>query len=88
MLTGSLVIYPAEALFTQSDSNTLPELTMEQKCQRLQFNFNALIVVYINFAKEKGATVEKIGEYIGLTFTSSWGNSLTPAGFVRGMNIN
>lgn len=66
----------------------LQNLEEEQKLTRLQVNINAMTIALIKYAKENGSSVSEAGLWTGKFFAQSWGENLTPEGFVRGMNNN
>lgn len=66
----------------------LPEVSQEQKTDRLRANFNAFLSVFIAYGKQQGDSPASIGQWAGRQFAKSWGEGLTPRGFVMGMNAN
>jgi len=66
----------------------LPDLSQEQKTDRLRANFNAFLSVFIAYGKQQGDSPASVGQWAGQQFAKSWGESLTPRGFIMGMNAN
>lgn len=66
----------------------LPELSQEQKIDRLRSNFNAFLSVFIAYGKQQGDSPASVGQWAGRQFAKSWGETLTPRGFIMGMNAN
>lgn len=53
----------------------LPQLTTDQKWDRLQGNFYAMLIAGIGHAKSSGETPEQYGSFLGSTFAPSWESS-------------
>lgn len=55
---------------------------------RLRYQWQALAVGTLAAALEQGGSPREHGRTLGRMFSSSWGTSLTPEGFARGMGNN
>lgn len=54
---------------------TLPQLTIDQRWDRLQNNWYAFVIVGIAHAKARAESAEQYGEAIGKVFAPSWESS-------------
>jgi hypothetical protein len=66
----------------------LPELTTEQKIDRLTGNLNALVFAVLNYAEMHGQSIEEAGRYVGEVSANSWPADATPEFYVAAMNRN
>jgi len=66
----------------------LPELSTEQKIERLTGNFNAIVFAVLNYAEKHGQSIEEAGRYFGEVFANSWPADATPEYYVSAMNRN
>jgi hypothetical protein len=73
---------------TQTVEVQLPTLTEAQKWNRMEFHWSSLIAGAIAYAKSKGEGVESLGHFMGKLFAPSWGDTLSPAGLIRGLYRN
>ncbi len=66
----------------------LPELTVEQKMDRLTGNLNALVFALLKHAEMHGQSIEEAGRYVGEVSANSWPADATPEFYVAAMNLN
>ncbi len=66
----------------------LPELTTEQKINRLTGMLNSMVLVALNYAEMHGESIEEAGSYFGKIFANSWPADATPEYYVAAMNLN
>jgi len=66
----------------------LPELTPEQRMERLTTHLNAIIFSIIDYVVKQGEDLEEIGRHVGELFAKSWPDDATPEFYVTSMNNN
>jgi hypothetical protein len=66
----------------------LPELTAEQKMNRLTGMLNSMVLVALNYAEMHGESIEEAGSYFGKVFANGWPEVATPEYYVAAMNRN
>jgi hypothetical protein len=67
------------------DKFTVPELSLEQKHNRVNSQIPAFLSAGISFAKTKDVTPYEYGKYVGKLFASTWDKDAGFDGFVNGM---
>lgn len=89
LLISIILLFSGTVTFAQqAEGEVMPELSLEQKKDRLELNFNAMVTAIIEYAKANDQTVEEVGAFFGKSFAQSWPDDLTPRGLVEGMNRN
>ena len=90
MISLAMVIFLSTRGFTQElePGEVLPELSTEQKMERLSGNFNAMVFAAMNFAVKHDHSIEEAGRYFGEVFANSWPDDATPEFYVSAMNNN
>lgn len=66
----------------------VPEVSSEKKHASALFQYDAILVASIGFAKEQGLTALEFGELIGNKFKKDWNKEAGFAGFVKGALYN
>jgi len=89
-ITIALVMFLPMQGFTQElkPGEVLPELTTEQKMNRLTGMLNSMVLVALNYAEMHGQSIEEAGSYFGKVFANSWPADVTPEYYVAAMNLN
>jgi len=72
----------------QAQEETLPQLTAEQRWDRMSFLLEGWAVAAILHARAEEQTAEDAGQDLGELFAPTWGENLTPRGFMRGTYRN
>lgn len=89
LLISIILLFSGTVTIAQpAEGEVMPELSLEEKKDRLASNFNAMVTVMIEYAKANDQTVEELGAFFGKSFAPSWSEDLTPKGLVEGMNNN
>ncbi len=85
-----LIFGVGTSAFSQDNEEiqSLPEYSIEQNFERLQFNFHAFAVAIIKYAKQNGESAADAGVFLGELYAPSWADSLTAEGFLNSMNAN
>jgi|GEM_PF-1518868 len=68
--------------------DVLPELTSEEKTERLRGNLLAIHFGLLSYAEMHGQSIEEVGRSFGKMFATSWPEVATPEFFVTAMNRN
>jgi len=89
-ITIAMVMFLPMQGFTQElkPGEVLPELTTEQKMNRLTGMLNSMVFVALNYAEMHGQNIEEAGRYFGKVFANSWPEVATPEFYVAAMNRN
>lgn len=82
-----LAAFPAPARSQAADLQ-LPTLTEAQNWNRMESHWANLFAGVVAHAKAKGEGVEALGHTVGKLVAPGWGDSLSPAGLIRGMYRN
>lgn len=91
LLISSMLLFSGTFALAQpaeEEGEAMPELSLEEKNDRLESNLNAVVTAFIQYVKENDQTVDELGEFLGKSFAPSWPDDLTPKGLVEGMNAN
>ena len=90
IITIAMVMFSSTQGFTQElePGEVLPELSTEQKIERLTGNLNAMVFAAMNFAVTHDHSIEEAGRYFGEVFANSWPDDATPEFYVSAMNNN
>lgn len=90
IITIAMVMFSSTHGFTQElePGEVLPELSTEQKMERLTGNLNAMVFAAMNFAVKHDHSIEEAGRYFGKVFANSWPDDATPEFYVSAMNNN
>ena len=89
-LTLAMVMFLPMQGFAQElkPGQFLPELTSEQKIDRLRGNLLAIHFGVLSYAEMHGQSIEEVGRSFGKMFATSWPDVATPEFFVTAMNSN
>lgn len=89
LLISIILLFSGTVTFAQpAEGEMMPELSLEEKKDRLASNFNAMVTVFIEYAKANDQTVEELGTFVGKSFARSWPDNVTPKALVEAMNRN
>jgi len=90
IFTLAMVMFLPIQGFTQElkAGDFLPELTAEQKTDRLRGNLLAIHFGLLGYAEMHGQSIEEIGRSVGKMFATSWPDEATPEYFVTAMGSN
>ncbi len=89
-ITVAMVMFLPMQGFAQElkPGEVLPELTTEQKMNRLTGMLNSMVLVALNYAEMHGQSIEEAGRYFGEVFANTWPEVATPEFYVAAMNRN
>ncbi len=83
-----LIFHACSSGQAQAQEETLPQLTAEQRWDRMSFLLESWAIAAILHARAEQQTAEDAGQDIGELFAPSWGDNFTPRGFMRGTYRN
>jgi len=89
-ITLAMVLFLSMQGFAQElePGEVFPELTTEQKINRLTVNLNGMAFTVLNYAEMHGQSIEEAGRYFGEVFANGWPADATPEYYVVAMNLN
>jgi len=89
-ITLAMVMFLSMQGFAQElePGEVLPELSTEQKIDRLTGHLNAMVFTVLNYAEMHGQSIEESGRYFGEVFANTWPADATPEFYVSAMNRN
>jgi len=65
-----------------------PQLTLEQKWQRAEYNLTSTFIAGIAYAKSLGKSSSHFGKYLGEMFATGWEGPLSVTDFIKTMHWN
>jgi len=66
----------------------VPQLTLEQKWKRAEYNMTSIIIGGIAYAKSLGKSPSHYGKYMGELFATSWEGPISVTDFIESMHWN